>query len=275
MPKLLTETQVRRYREEGFCSPAQVLNPDEYTAFRRELEAYELVSGHTLDFPEKLKPYLLFKWADAIVHHPLVLDAVEDLIGPDILAYHATMWIKDARQAAFVRWHQDGAYFFLDPPEQVTAWVALSDASVEAGCMQGLAGTHRLGPIAHDDKPAPGNLIKRGQGISDRFDRASGTFMPLAAGEMSLHHTFLVHSSGPNNTDDRRLGLGISYIPAHVKPLGAPRPTALLVRGEDRYGHFVPEKRLEHPATYEAFAAHREANALFRARQDAGFMRAA
>ena len=141
--------------------------------------------------------------------------------------------------------------------------------------MQVLAGTHRLGPIAHDDKPAPGNLIKRGQGISDRFDRASGTFMPLAAGEMSLHHTFLVHSSGPNNTGDRRLGLGISYIPAHVQPLGAPRPTALLVRGEDRYGHFVPEKRLEHPATYEAFAAHRDANALFRARQDSGFMRTA
>ena len=271
MPKRLTEAQVRQYRQDGFCSPVPVLSPEEYAGFRRELEAYELVAGHPLDYPEKSKPYLLFRWADAVVRHPAVLDAIEDLIGPDILVYHTTMWIKEAHQPAYVRWHQDGAYFFLDPPEQVTAWVALSDASVEAGCIEVLPGTQRLGPIEHDDEPDPLNLIKRGMGISGRFDGQRGVMMPLKAGEMSLHHTYAVHSSGPNNTNDRRMGVGVSFIPTHTKPLGSPRPTAMLVRGVDRFQHFVPDKRVTQPAVYEAFAAHHEANRLFRARQDLGF----
>ena len=120
---------------------------------RADLEYWESRQGHPLDFPEKSKSYLLYRWADALVHHPRVLDAVEDVIGPDILVYHSTMWIKEAHTPAYVRWHQDGAYFFLDPLEHVTAWVALSEASEQAGCMRVVPGTHRLPMIEHDDKP--------------------------------------------------------------------------------------------------------------------------
>jgi hypothetical protein len=99
--------------------------------------------------------------------------------------------------------------------------------------------------------------------------------MPLRAGEMSLHHTALVHCSPGNGNDDRRMGLGISFIPAHVRPLGSVKPSALLVRGTDRYGHFLPEKRLGTPMSPEAQAAHAEAVRLFRLRQDQGFKTAA
>jgi ectoine hydroxylase-related dioxygenase (phytanoyl-CoA dioxygenase family) len=204
-----------------------------------------------------------------------VLDAVEDVIGPDILVYHSTMWIKEAHTPAHVRWHQDGAYFFLDPLEHVTAWIALSEASEKAGCMRVIPGTHRLPMIEHDDKPSPHNMIKRGQGISERFDGEAGISMPLSAGEMSLHHTALVHCSPGNDNDDRRMGLGISFIPTHVKPLGTVKPSALLVRGTDRYGHFVPEERLRTPMSAEAQASHAEAVRLFRLRQDQGFKAAA
>ena len=141
--------------------------------------------------------------------------------------------------------------------------------------MRVVPGTHRLPMIEHDDKPSPHNMIKRGQGISDRFDGETGVSMPLAAGEMSLHHTALVHCSPGNDNDDRRMGLGISFIPAHVKPLGPVKPSALLVRGTDRYGHFVPETRLGTPMSPEAQAAHAEAVRLFRLRQDQGFKAAA
>ena len=275
MPKILTPDQVDRYKRDGFAFPASVLTPDEVGWMRADLEAWEARQGHPLDFPEKSKSYLLYGWADALVHHPRVLDAVEDVIGPDILVYHSTMWIKEARTPAHVRWHQDGAYFFLDPLEHVTAWVALSEASEKAGCMRVVPGTHRLPMIEHDDKPSPHNMIKRGQGISDRFDGEAGVSMPLAAGEMSLHHTALVHCSPGNDNDDRRMGLGISFIPAHVKPLGPVKPSALLVRGTDRYGHFVPEARLGTPMSPEAQAAHAEAVRLFRLRQDQGFKAAA
>ena len=99
--------------------------------------------------------------------------------------------------------------------------------------------------------------------------------MPLAAGELSLHHTALVHCSPGNDNDDRRMGLGISFIPAHVRPVGPVTPSALLVRGKDRYGHFLPETRLGTPMSPEAQAAHAEAVRLFRLRQDQGFTKAA
>ena len=270
MPKRLTDAQIAQYARDGFTSPVRVCDAATARGWRAELEQVEAALGHPLHYPEKSKTYLLCGWADAIVHHPAVLDAVEDLIGPDILVYHTTMWTKEARQPAFVLWHQDGTYFFLDPPEQVTAWVALTDATTEMGCVRIIPGSHRLGQLPHTDHPDPLNMIKRGQGIHGRFDHETGVAMPLRAGEMSLHHTFAVHSSGPNHADDRRMGLGISYIPTRVRPLGAPTPSALLVRGTDRYKHFVAERRLEIPLSPAAWAAHAEANRRFRARQDAG-----
>lgn len=270
MPRLLSDEQVANYARDGFVFPVDVLTPDEVRAWRGELQAWEAAQGQPIDFPEKSKSYLLFNWADQLVHHPKVLDAVQDLIGPDILVYHSTLFLKEAHTDAYVRWHQDSPYFYLDPHEHVTAWVALSDASIEAGCMRVLPGSHHWGAFEHDDQPAPGNMIRRGQGISGRFDHETGHFMPVLAGQMSLHHTDLVHASGANNSGDRRLGFAISYIPAHVRSTGHVKPSALCVRGRD-HGHFVPEQRLGTPLSDEARRAHTEALARFRALQDAGF----
>ena len=270
MPKLLSDAQVQAYERDGFVYPVDVLSPAEVRALRQELEDWERERGAPIDFPEKSKSYLLFNWADQLVHHPRILDAVEDLIGPDILVYHSTLFVKEARTPAFVRWHQDSTYFYLEPHLHVTAWVALSPASIEAGCMQALPGSHRWGAFEHDDKPEPMNMIRRGQGISGRFDDAQGQYMPVAAGQMSLHHTDLVHASGGNDSDDRRLGYAISYIPAHVRPVGAVRPSALCVRGHS-HGHFLEEQRMREPLSAQARDSHSQALALFRSLQDAGF----
>lgn len=274
MTRLLTPDQVAAYERDGFCFPIDVLGDEEVRRYRGELEAWERDRGAPIDFPEKSKSYLLFDWADQLVHHPRILDAVEDVIGPDILVYHSTLFLKEAHTPAYVRWHQDSTYFYLEPHLHVTAWVALSEASVRAGCMRVLPGSHRWGAFEHDDKPDPMNMIKRGQGISGRFDQETGTFMPLKAGQMSLHHTDLVHASGSNDSDDRRLGYAISYIPAHVRPVGAVRPSALCVRGRD-HGHFIAERRLQHALSDEDRRQHREALTLFRSLQDAGFTAAA
>lgn len=270
MPRLLTPEQIARYERDGCVSPITVLTPEEVRQARSELEAWERTQGKPIDFPEKSKSYLLFDWADRLVHHPKILDAVEDLIGPDILVYHSTLFDKAARTPAYVRWHQDSPYFYLEPHLHVTAWVALSDASVAAGCMHVLPGSHRWGVFEHDDQPDPLNMIRRGQGISGRFDHETGVPIPVGPGQMSLHHTDLVHASGGNTTDDRRLGYAISYIPAQVRPVGAVRPSALCVRGRD-LGHFLPEARLQTALSPQARAAHTEALAKFRALQDAGF----
>jgi hypothetical protein len=270
MPKLLTPEQVQGYERDGYVCPIDVLSPEEVRQARGELEDWERARGQLIDFPEKSKSYLLFDWADRLVHHPRILDAVEDVIGPDILVYHSTLFVKEARTPAYVRWHQDSTYFYLQPHLHVTAWVALSDASVAAGCMHALQGSHRWGAFEHDDRPDPMNMIRRGQGISDRFDQETGVPLPVGPGQMSLHHTDLVHASGGNQSDDRRLGYAISYIPASVRPSGPVQPSALCVRGRD-HGHFLPEARLSHALSSQAHEAHAQALARFRALQDAGF----
>ena len=118
--------------------------------------------------------------------------------------------------------------------------------------------------------PGPWNRTKRGQGIMDRFDDEDGNLMPLKAGEMPLHHTNLVHSSRGNGSDNRRIGLSISYIPTRVRQTGSPITSALLFRGEDKFGHFIAEARLQREASPEAQTAHAQTCALFRARQDQG-----
>ena len=264
------DSNVSGYQNEGWWSPIDVLRPDEVAQCREGLETYEASVGHPIEFPEKSKSYLLFEWADYLVHHPKVLDAVEAVIGPDILVYHSTTWIKEAQTPAFVHWHQDGTYFFLEPHLHVTAWIALSECPPEAGCVRVISGSHKLGQFDHNDDPGQWNMIKRGQGIFDQFDDNAGVLMPLQAGEMSLHHTDVVHSSAGNETDHRRVGIGISYIPTSVRPVGEPTPSALLVRGEDNYGNFIQEQRLGEEQSTEAIAAHNEANTRFRERQDLG-----
>ena len=270
MNKSLSQQQVADYERDGFVFPVPVLGQDEVAALRADLEAWEEQRGEPIDFPEKSKSYLLFNWADQLVHHPRILDAVEDLIGPDILVYHSTLFLKEAHTPAFVRWHQDSTYFYLRPHLHVTAWVALSQASVLSGCMRALPGSHRWGAFTHDDKPEPANMIRRGQGISGRFDNETGTMLAVDTGEMSLHHTDLVHASGANNSNDRRIGFAISFIPAHVQPIGAVKPWALCVRGRD-HGHFVPEHRLRRVLSDADRRQHHDALAAFRALQDVGF----
>ena len=270
MPRKLTDQAVAKYARDGYCDAIPVLSPTEVARYRAELEAWEHSVGHPLGWPEKSKSYLLFGWADQIVHHPAVLDAVEDLIGPDILVYHSTTWIKEPNTEAYTLWHQDGPYFFLDPALHVTAWVALSDATVEAGCIHVLPGSHHQGPLRHEDAPGPNNMIKRGQGIPG-YDHETGVPVPVMAGQMSLHHTNLLHTSRGNHSQDRRIGFGISYIPTSVRPTGRSIPSALLVRGTDRFGHFGAEQRLGTAMSEAAVAAHAEANARFRALQDSGF----
>jgi chlorinating enzyme len=262
MPLRLTEPQIAQYHNEGFTTPIQVLSPTEVHRHRAALEAYEAIAAKPLTFPEKSKSHLLFAWADEIVHHPNVLDAVEDIIGPDILLFHFTLQTKEAHRATFAEWHQDDAYFHLDPPEQVTAWVALSDSSERSGCMRMIPGSHRRGLADHFDNPSEENIIRRGQTVSG-YAPTDGIAAPLKPGEMSLHHTHTLHASGPNESDDRRIGLTLSYVPTHVRPTLETMPAALLVRGIDRYHHFEPETRLTQELSPEARQAHGRSTGLY------------
>jgi non-haem Fe2+, alpha-ketoglutarate-dependent halogenase len=267
MTLALSGEQVARYHADGFVCPVSALSPTEVRDCRARLEAFEASQGQSLGrLPGQFraKTHWLFPWLDGIVRHPAVLAAVEDLIGPDLLVYHLTMWIKEPGDDAFVSWHQDGTYFGLDPADQhVTAWVALTDSLPETGCVMALPGSHRLGQLPHTTHRVAGNLLSNGQQAVAEVDAARAVPLVVRAGEFSLHHTHLLHSSAPNRGRDRRIGIGVSYIPTRVRHVGPARLTASLVRGEDRYRHFDPEPRPRADFNDGARAVHAEACALF------------
>src|SRR3954452_15759471 len=264
MGKTFSDRQIARYERDGLLFPVDAFSPEQARHYLDRLENFEREQGQEIGKGHNFKPHLLFRWVDEIVHHPAVLDAVEDLIGPDIRLFHLTLWPKNVYDPAFVSWHQDATYFGLEPALHVTAWVALTDAPVESGCMEVVPGSHRSGQLHHGQTDSPHNLLSRGQTVTAELDRRHTTLMPVRAGQMSLHHTHLVHRSGPNRTEHRRIGLGISYIPTHVRCRSRTRLSAMLVRGTDRYGHFDDEPRPQTDYGPAERAFHAEAVARFR-----------
>jgi len=267
MGKKLTQSMIDQYADKGFVSPVDVFSCEQAAAYLAKLEAFEASQGQQLTKGFNFKPHLLFPWVDEIARHPAVLDAVEDLIGPDILLFHLSVWPKNAHDSAYINWHQDATYFGLEPSTQVTAWVALSDAPIEAGCMEVVPGSHKLGQLHHGQNHTDNILLSKGQTVDVPFERSHTEFMSVTAGQMSLHDTFLIHASGANNTDFRRVGLGFSYIPASSRCVSNTRLTAALVRGRD-YGHFdlEPRPRVDYGRDERAF--HQDAVARFRAAND-------
>ena len=265
MPRKLTQEQIAQYERDGYVCPVDAFSAQQARAWRDRMEAFERAQGQKMTRGHNFKPHLLFPWVDEIVHSPEVLDAVEDLIGPDIRDFHLSVWPKDPGSGAYVSWHQDATYFALDPICHVTAWVALTDAPVESGCMEVVPGSHKLGQMRHAELQNRDNLFSRGQTLNADVDRSRTVHMAVKAGQFSLHHTHLVHNSRPNRSSDRRIGLGISYIPTWARCTAKRRVSAMLVRGEDRFGHFDDERRPLADAGPEERAVHAEAVARFRA----------
>ena len=253
--KTLTSDAVRRYRETGYLFPVPALTPSEAAALRAKLEAFEADAG-PLAGSLRQKSHLLFPWLNDLIRHDRILDAVEDVIGPDILCWGTSFFIKEPCNPAFVSWHQDSTYWGLEPADVITAWVALSDSTTENGAMRVIPASHAMAQIPHRDTFRSDNLLSRGQEVMVDVDPAQADTLVLRAGEMSLHHVRLIHGSDPNPSDQRRIGFAIRYIPAHVRQVAGARDSATLVRGVDRYGHFEPEQRPDAAMSEMARAHH-------------------
>ncbi|HSG89774.1 MAG TPA: phytanoyl-CoA dioxygenase family protein [Pseudomonadales bacterium] len=241
MPKLLSDDQIRRYRDHGFIHPIRALSPDDAARYRRRFEDYERLNGGWYELSKGQKLYLLQTWLAELCSHPLVLDAVEDVLGPDLMVWGASLFVKEAGEGTFVSWHQDSTYWGLSKPDVVTAWVALSPATRASGCMKMIPGSHVEAQLPHRDTFDKRNLLTRGQEIAVAVDEDKAAFAELAPGEFSLHHILAVHASEPNRSDDRRIGVAIRYIAPHVRQIHADGDSAWLVRGRDDHGHFVLE----------------------------------
>ena len=256
MPKVLSEAAVRQYSERGYYFPVRVLTPGEAANYRSKLETYETETGGPLKSEMKHKTHLIFKWAYELVRLPKILDAVEDLIGPNILCWSSTFFIKEAQSPAYISYHQDLTYWGLDPADIVTAWVALAPATLESGAMKFLPGSHTTEILPHKDTFAKDNLLTRGQEVAVEVDEGKLVDVLLQPGEMSLHHVKLVHGSMPNKSDDRRIGFAVRYVPSYVRQVAGPKDSAILVRGSDANGNFEPEEPPAYDLDPAAVARH-------------------
>ena len=221
-----TAVLAKQWAERGYLPVVDVLAPDEASRCRAQFDALEQEVG-----PERAEVRIRDRHLDVefvwrLATHPRVLDAVEAVMGPDVVLLASNFFCKypaEERGERFVAWHQDVTYWGLEPPRAITAWIAIDDADVENGCMSVVPGSHHLGALV---------------------DGARVVSMPLRAGQMSLHDGMLLHGSHPNRSTRRRCGLAVRFTTPDVRQVapnsarGSYRP--VLVRGVDRHRHFPP-----------------------------------
>ena len=243
MPNL-SSNQLKQYNDEGYIAPINILSTEEAIEARKEIELIEKKIPNEINKKGRYNVHLISPKLDAIVHNSKILDIVESIIGKNILVCGTTLFIKNPKQEGFVSYHQDAKYIGLEPHNWVTAWVAITDSYEENGCMRMWPKSH-LEIRDHNEKFNEGNLLTRGQTV-EGVPISEIKSVELRAGQMSLHHPRIVHGSGINNSNDRRIGFVIqSYIGTNVKQVLG-KNSVQVARGTDHYNY---HKKINRPVS--------------------------
>lgn len=262
------------YREQGFHFPVRAFDAEVACALQQKFHAYWQSNSDELQrlLPRErvaflLETHLFLRWVYEIVAHPRVLDAVESVLGPNVMVWSSQWFPKLPRDKAYVSWHQDAAYWGLSPPNVTTAWIALSNSTVANGCMRVVPGSH-LTTLPQRETYAESNMLSRGQEIAVQVDESKAMDLVLRPGEFSLHHVGIVHGSGPNESDEPRVGIAVRYVSPDVVQQGNARDLVLLVRGRDDHGNFEVIEPPTHDVARADSTAHAES--LARKRRNLG-----
>ena len=255
----LSSAQIQQYKNDGFVAPLDVLSKDEALEIREEIELIEK------KWPDELKGlgrnyiHLISRIFDKVSHNPKILDAVESIIGKDILICGTTLFIKNPKEKGFVSFHQDAKYIGLEPHNWVTAWIAVTDTNEENGCMRMWSGSHKHELKYHNQKFDENNLLTRGQTIENVPYNETKPVI-LKSGQMSLHHPTIVHGSGLNKSNDRRIGFVIqSYIGTNVNQVLG-KMYVQQARGEDRYKYHEHVERAQELMSQSGIKTKKKAN---------------
>lgn len=244
----LPEEQFRRYERDGIIFPLAILTSNEAASFRAALESVAANCGASP--PRRFDGlHLFFDWAYRLVTHDALLDAVEKILGPDILVDGTLVFYKPPRDASYVSWHQDSVYSGWHLTPSTSAWIALTDSHRANGCMRVIPGSHRDGLLEHDTvQDDPHLLNRRGERIRMDVDESRAVDVVLRAGEMSLHQSNIIHGSQPNSSAEPRIGFIVRFVTDRVAPRDRP---LLRVRGKADCRHL----QLAAPPTADRQAA--------------------
>ena len=232
----LSSNQLKQYENEGFVSPINIFSKDKAKEIRNEIELIENKMPEELKNSGRYNAHLISPLLDEVTHNPKILDAVQSLIGDNILVCGTTLFIKNPNEKGFVSYHQDAKYIGLKPYNWVTAWVAITDSNENNGCMRMWSGSHKKDLKDHDQMFNEGNLLTRGQTVNDVPTNQTIPLI-LKAGQISLHHPTVIHGSDLNKSNDRRIGFVIqSYIGTDVKQVLG-KNSVQLARGIDEFNY--------------------------------------
>ena len=238
---VLSADQIKRYRDTGLMFPQRVMTTDDAANYLAQLESYESNTGGPVNGKWRYKSHLVFPWFNQLMRHPAILDLVRSLLGNDLMVWTTHIYPKEPGDGRFISWHQDSAHWGLDSNQVLSVWVALTDATLENGCMRMLPGSHHNGQVKHQDTRDPNNILTRGQTIFNGIEEDRSVWIELKAGEVSVHHVDMFHASTPNQSNQRRVGIAIRYITPSARQTRIDEDYATLVSGEDRFGHFKEE----------------------------------
>ncbi len=233
MPNL-SDQQINFYNDNGYIAPIDVLSKQEANEIRNEIETIEKKWPKALEGIGRNYVHMISPVLNNVCLNTKILDAVESIIGKNILICGTTLFIKNPNEKGFVSFHQDAKYIGLEPHNWVTAWIAVTDTNEENGCMRMWSGSHKQKIKHHEQKFDENNLLTRGQTIENVPIKETEPII-LKAGQMSLHHPTIVHGSGLNRSNDRRIGFVVqSYIGSNVDQIFG-KIYVQKARGEDTH----------------------------------------
>jgi hypothetical protein len=203
---------VERYESEGVLFPVRVLSGGEVVEYRDALEsvATSCGNGYQRRFDNL---HLFFPWAYRLATNEALLNVVESIIGPDLVVDGTLVFYKPPHDSSYASWHQDSVYSGWHLTPSVSAWIALTRSERANGCMRVVPGSHQQGLLEHDNVLDDPNLLnRRGERLRMDVDEAQAVDVTLKPGEMSLHHTNIVHGSNANGSAEPRIGFIVRFV---------------------------------------------------------------
>ena len=202
---------INTYQEQGCVYPIKVLDGEELKKIQTQYNKHESLLEEA-PHPDRFKQiHLHFPWAYQLVTHPSILRHITPLLGENVLVHGSSVFCKNPGDKTYISWHQDGYYLKVKSLEYISAWIALSDSTIESGCMRFVLKSHHT-ILPHTGEPNPLNLLSSGLTVKEPIAQEQAVDVELKAGEMSLHHVNLLHSSNPNVSSNKRIGFAVRYI---------------------------------------------------------------
>jgi non-haem Fe2+, alpha-ketoglutarate-dependent halogenase len=254
----LSSTEIDRYHRDGIVFPLRIFSEDDVAVFRAEFESTARNCGNpALRRFDGL--HLFFGWAHRIASDDRLLNAVESILGNDILIDATLILYKPPGDSSYVSWHQDSVYSDWHLSAATSAWIALSPSNQQSGCMRVIPGSHQQGLLNHANVPDESNLLKRGERIQ-LADESNATDVVLSPGEISLHQSTIVHGSNPNRSFEPRIGFIVRFITSRIPHRGRP---IVRVRGEGECSHLNivdPPRTMEREGALRAWLEYDRTN---------------